>query len=106
MTFATTESARPTVTPRLTLCELADPGVPGLESYSPFCLKVHRGLRAAGLPYTSRRESRPGRFAAYNPAGQVPVLLVGDEPVADSTRILARLESLGGRSLRGGADPA
>ena len=86
-------------TPALTLCELADPGLPGLESHSPFCLKAHRALRAAGLPYTRRHGDRPGTFQHLNPTGQVPVLLVGAEPVADSTAILARLESLGGRSL-------
>ena len=83
----------------LTLCELADPGVPGLESYSPFCLKVHRALRAAGLAYTRRHADRPDAYRHLNPAGQVPVLLVGGEPVADSTVILARIETLGGRSL-------
>ncbi|MFO0635403.1 MAG: hypothetical protein U0168_21370 [Nannocystaceae bacterium] len=31
--------------------------------------------------------------------GQVPVLLVDGEPIADSTQILARIETLGGRSL-------
>lgn len=85
--------------PTLTLCELADPGVPGLESHSPFCLKVHRALRAAGLPYTRRYGARPDAFGHLNPARQVPVLLVGDRAVADSTAILATMESLGGRSL-------
>lgn len=85
--------------PALTLCELADPAVAGFESYSPFCLKVHRAMRAAGLPYVRRHAPRPATFGHLNPARQVPVLLVGDEPVSDSTVILARLESLGGRSL-------
>ena len=31
----------------LTLCELGTTDVPGLESFSPFCLKAHRALRLA-----------------------------------------------------------
>jgi glutathione S-transferase len=86
-------------TPTLTLCELADPGIPGLESYSPFCLKTHRALRSAGLTYARRHGPQPGSFKHLNPVGQVPVLLVDDTPVTDSTAILVRIESLGGRSL-------
>jgi glutathione S-transferase len=86
------------------LCELADPGIEGLESYSPFCLKVHRGLRAAGVAYARRHLAQPAEVKPFSPAGQVPVLLVGDEAVADSTRILARLPGLGGASLVAG-DP-
>jgi hypothetical protein len=33
--------------PALVLCELEDSGIPGLESLSPFCLKVHRALKLA-----------------------------------------------------------
>jgi glutathione S-transferase len=84
---------RPTHAP-LTLCELEDPGIPGLESYSPFCLKAHRALRAAGLDYTRRFGSRPASFKKYNTAGQVPVLLVGEEPVADSTAILRKIQEI------------
>src|SRR4051812_18045366 len=99
--FAADRAARRAVTPDrkapmktppapLTLCELADTGIPGLESYSPFCLKVHRALRAADLPYTRRHGAHPGVFKKLNPTEQVPVLLIGDEPVADSTAILHR----------------
>jgi len=85
------------------LCELGETGIPGLQSYSPFCLKVHRALGLAGLAYTSRH-AQPRTFGDLNPARQVPILLVGDdEVVADSTRILARIERLsraaGGPSL-------
>ncbi|WP_437660526.1 glutathione S-transferase family protein [Sorangium sp. So ce1182] len=88
--------------PPLTLCELADPGVPGLESYSPFCLKVHRALKAAGLPYARRHGTHPGVFKRYNPAGKVPVLLIGDEPVSDSTEILRRIEAMAPGTLMSG----
>lgn len=86
-------------THHLTLCELQDTGLPHLESWSPFCLKVHRGLRAAGLRYARQCADRPDAWSHYNVTGQVPVLLVDGEPVADSTRILARIETLGGGTL-------
>ncbi len=92
----------------LTLCELADTGIPGLESYSPFCVKVHRALRAAELPYTRRHGAHPGVFKKLNPTAQVPVLLIGDEAVADSTAILHRIEAMvpGSMSGAGGRDAA
>jgi glutathione S-transferase len=78
---------------------------PGLESYSPFCLKVHRALKLAGLLYTSRQGTMPRDFRHLNPAGQVPVLLHGDEPVFDSTRILVRVAELAPGALdAGGAE--
>lgn len=78
-------------TPTLVLCELDDPGIAGLESWSPFCLKAHRALRAAGLPYTRRHGSRPAAHRRHNPTGQVPVLLADGAPAADSTEILRRI---------------
>jgi glutathione S-transferase len=87
--------------PTLILCELTDPGIDGLESYSPFCLKAHRALRAAGLRYESRRGDAPHAFKRLNPTGQVPVLLVDGEPVADSTAILQRIDALTGALTRG-----
>ncbi len=92
-----------TLQPKIVLCELGETTVPGLQSYSPFCLKVHRALGLAGLAYTSRH-APPRAFRALDPAAQVPVLLIGqDEVVVDSTRILARVDRLsraaGGPSL-------
>jgi glutathione S-transferase len=78
-------------TPNLVLCELEQPDVAGIESFSPFCLKAHRALKAAGLPYQRRHGNRPSAFDNYNPTGQVPVLLVDGAPVADSTEILRRI---------------
>jgi len=92
--------------PPLTLCELRDTASFGVESFSPFCVKAHRALRAAGLPYTRRHGMSPGSFKKLNPTGQVPVLLVGEEPVSDSTRILERIEALGGVSLNPDPSPA
>ena len=92
--------------PNITLCELGESDIAGLESYSPFCLKVHRALKVVGFRYTSRH-GRPPQFSDINPAAQVPVLLVErdgqDEVIPDSTRILVRLDELsvarGGPSL-------
>jgi glutathione S-transferase len=78
----------------LILCELSDPGLDGLETLSPFCLKVHRALRAARLRYERRHAHIPAAFKRYNRTGQVPVLLVDDDPVADSTEILGRIVAL------------
>jgi glutathione S-transferase len=86
--------------PTLTLCELADTGSEAVESYSPFCLKVHRGLRSAGLRYERRFGKAPKDFRALNSTGQVPVLLVDREPVSDSTRILQRIDALTGAFTR------
>lgn len=98
-------SERATAIPTLTLCEVADTGAPGIESYSPFCLKVHRALRLCGLRYQRRHGATPASFKQYNPARQVPVLLVDDQPVFDSTRILLRLDELSGGALTRGLDP-
>jgi glutathione S-transferase len=95
--------------PSLTLCELPDPGIAGVESFSPFCVKTHRALAVARFPYRRRFGSHPGEFKQLNPRGQVPVLLVDDEPVADSSEILRCLIRLGAplepqdASLRGEA---
>ncbi|HEX8438407.1 glutathione S-transferase family protein [Archangium sp.] len=90
--------------PKLVLCELGETNVPGLESYSPFCLKVHRGLKYLGLSY-ERRHGIPSSFKKYHATGQVPVLLIGDtEAVGDSTDILKRLQTLAGRTFHGTDD--
>ena len=96
----------PQPTPPLTLCELADPGLDTVPSYSPFCTKAIWALRRAGLPYTSRRGAHPGVFKGLSPTGQVPVLLVGDTPVTDSTAILARIEELSDRPMSAALSPA
>ncbi len=91
--------------PQLVLCEIGESRIPGLESYSPFCTKVHRALKYLGLPY-ERRHGMPGSFKKYHPTGQVPVLLIGEsEAVGDSTDILARLQTLTGRTFHGTNDP-
>jgi glutathione S-transferase len=80
--------------PDLVLCEFTETGMDGVDSFSPFCTKIIRALRAARLRYVSRRAADPGAFRALNPSGQVPILLVYDAPVCDSTRILARIRAM------------
>jgi glutathione S-transferase len=83
-------------TPHIVLCELADASAFGLESLSPFCLKAHRALRVSGLAYERRYATRPADLARYNPTKRAPVMLVDGEPVADSTNIVQRIESIAG----------
>ena len=78
----------------IVLCENLKPTTDAIETYSPFCLKVHRALDAAGLSYTTRHSPRPDGFKAYNPVGQVPVLLVDGQAINDSTRILHKIAEL------------
>jgi glutathione S-transferase len=77
-------------TMKLTLCEVPGSGDLRIETYSPFCVKVRRALRAAGLAFEARQSSNPRAFKQYNPLGQVPILLVEatERPVFDSTKIL------------------
>lgn len=90
--------------PPLVLCELSETGIDGVETFSPFCLEVRRALAASGLAYTSRRGHDPGVFKNLSAAGQVPLLLVGQEVVADSTAILARISAPAPGALYVGLD--
>lgn len=92
------------MTPNLHLFELIDASPAGLQSYSPFCLKVNRALIARGLPYQRHHLPRPGAHD-LTPMRQVPVLVIGDpksaarEILPDSTAILKRIEILSGEPL-------
>ena len=83
---------------KLELCELG-PEAFGLESISPFCLKVHRTLKFYGLKYERRHALRPSDHKQFNPTGQAPVLLIDGKPVPDSTEIIKALEPLVSKSL-------
>lgn len=78
-------------------------GVDGWESFSPFVLEVSRALRLAKLPFEQRAVNMM-RLKELNPLGQLPVIAVGDEKIADSTRILQRLETMAPGSMTGGLD--
>jgi glutathione S-transferase len=78
-------------------------GFAGWESMSPYVIQVSRALRLARLPF----ELRPTSIfdvKKLNAIGQLPVLGVGDEKLADSTRILHRIEALAPGSMTGGLD--
>lgn len=90
----------------LVLCDFpAKTGLDGWGSFSPFVLEVDRALRLAKLPF-ERRHISLVKLKELNPLGQLPVLLVGDEKIADSTRILHRIEQLAPGSMTGGLPPA
>jgi len=69
------------------------PGNARVESASPFCVKVARGLNHKQLRYTVEVRAKRLR-ALVNPLGKLPVLQVGGDLIADSTAILAWLERL------------
>jgi glutathione S-transferase len=90
--------------PELTLYDFpADPGIPGYPTFSPFVFEVARALALAKLPFRHTRIDIM-KLKKLNPVGQLPVLGIGSELVADSTRILRRIEALAPGSLSGGLD--
>jgi glutathione S-transferase len=93
--------------PNLVLCDFRSigPDDPRWSSFSPFVLEVERALKLAKLPFTHDRVEF-SRVSKLNRTGQLPVLLIGAEAVADSTRILHRIEQLAPGSLSAGLDPA
>jgi glutathione S-transferase len=90
--------------PPLTLFDFpASTGVDGWESFSPFVLEIARALRLAKLPFETKKVNIM-KLKDTNPLGQLPVVAFGDEKVADSTRILERLEAMVPGSMTGGLD--
>jgi glutathione S-transferase len=81
------------------LCEVPGSLDGSVETYSPFCLKIRRALRSAGLSFEARQEANPGTFKRYNPVGQVPILLADEKPIADSTKILEFIAKHSGKLL-------
>ena len=71
----------------------AKTGLEGWDSFSPFVLQVSRALRFAGLAFTPVF-ARKTKLKELNPVGQLPVVAFGDEKVADSTRIMRRIEEM------------
>lgn len=65
----------------------------GVESASPFCVKVHRLLAFKGLDYETKNVGSPGEMKKINPGIlKVPVLSYDGQLVADSSRIATFLE--------------
>jgi glutathione S-transferase len=78
-------------------------GHDGWASFSPFVLLVDRALKLAKLPFRISIVNMM-KLKELNPTGQLPVLTIGTENVADSTRILHRIEALAPGSMTGGLD--
>lgn len=92
-----------TSVPKLVLYDFpAKTGLPGWGSFSPFVMEVERALKLAKLPFDHQYVNMLKLKKELNPTGQLPVLRIGDELVADSTRILHRLEALAPGSMTGG----
>jgi glutathione S-transferase len=81
----------------------AKTGVDGWDSFSPFVLEVARALRLAELPY-EHVYAPMTKLKELNPIGQLPVVAFGGEKVADSTRIMRRIEERKPGSLTKGLD--
>ncbi len=65
------------------------PGDTGVESGSPFCVKVHRALAFKGLEYDVKDVGSPGELKRLNPgAAKVPILSYDEQLITDSTAIL------------------
>jgi glutathione S-transferase len=78
------------VTPRLTLVQY--PGLSRGATLSPPCGKAQMALRFKHLEFDVRNVGGPWQAKRYNPRGRVPVLLVDDVPIVDSTDILTELD--------------
>jgi glutathione S-transferase len=91
--------------PKLVLCDFdcEPPSDPRWSAYSPFVLKVARVLTLAKLPFQTERVAYT-RIKRLNPTGQLPVLMIDGEAVADSTLILQRIEQLVPGVLSGGLE--
>ena len=65
----------------------------GVESSSPFCVKVQRLLSFKGLAYKTKNVGSPGELKRLNPnARKLPVIEYDGELIADSSRILDFIE--------------
>jgi glutathione S-transferase len=82
----------------------ATTGLEGWESMSPFVLEVSRALRLAKVAH-ERRAVNMMKLKELNPLGQLPVISVNQETIADSTRILHKIEAIAPGSLTSGLDP-
>lgn len=85
-------------TPSLTLYTLG--GAFGLRSVSPFCLKLELLLEHLKLPHSIEVESDPRKA----PKGKLPFMKFGDEVIADSELIVARLDALSDGGVYRGLD--
>lgn len=68
------------------------PGLARGGTFSPPCAKVQMALRFKGLEFEVKNLHSPMEAKRYNPRGRVPVLLIGDERIVDSTDILTEID--------------
>jgi len=68
----------------------------GLPNPSPFCMKLETYLRMAGLAYEAKQVLRPG-----SATGKCPYIVIDGETIADSSLIIATLESRFGHPVDG-----
>jgi glutathione S-transferase len=66
--------------------------IPGLESASPFCIKIHWALRYKHLPFETITMTDRNAVIALNPRAKLPVLGYGNTTVADSSDIIRFIE--------------
>lgn len=62
----------------------------------PFCWKVRLALATNGLVFkqiTIDTDNKPADFLALSPTGKVPLLLLGEERITESSEIIAALEA-------------
>lgn len=72
------------------LCDVLDPKLVVVETVSPFTLKAHKALLAAGVDYVTRRTTQSSDYNHLNPKGQIPILIVDDEVICGSRDIVRR----------------
>jgi glutathione S-transferase len=66
--------------------------VPGRESASPFCVKVHYALRYKRVPFEVVNVATPSAIRKLSSRGKLPVVTFGATVVADSSAIVEFLE--------------
>ncbi|HUY18961.1 MAG TPA: glutathione S-transferase family protein [Candidatus Binataceae bacterium] len=68
------------------------PAIPGLESASPFCMKIHWALRYKHLPFEAVTMGDRDAVVALNPRAKLPALGYGDTTIIDSSDIMRFIE--------------
>ena len=82
------------------------PAITGLDSASPFCMKIHWALRYKRLPYDPVTMADRAAVLALNPRAKLPAIKFGDTIVADSTDIMRIIEERNPEPRLFPADPA
>jgi glutathione S-transferase len=70
------------------LCDVLDPKLVVVETVSPFTLKAHKALKAAGVDYLTRRSTQSSDYKHLNPKGQIPILILDGQVICGSREIV------------------